>query len=864
MNDHNIDRRGFMRLGVGAAGLLGGVGADIAAGAPNSGVAMRTDHEQRPYNGAYEGARLEHLAFPMGGFGTGMICLEGGGALSHVSLRHRPDMIREPGIFAAISIKSPTRIARVLEGPVPNRKRSVDLSRNAITEVGSWWGLPRFRNASFLARFPFGEVSLSDEALPLAVQLTGWSPFQPGDVDNASLPVAGLEYKFTNHGTETVEAVFSFNAMNFMAKPDFNKEQVESGDKVKAMPGGFQLIGEGGRQQPWDAGGFAAWVDDPATQVNAAWFRGGWYDAATIAWRDVQNGACFNRPEVTEGPPAPGASLFVPLTIAPGSSKTVVVRLAWFVASSNLNRAGGLIQWPPWEAPAQTDPSLCYKPWYAARFADLDAVSHYWREHYPTLRADSARFSQAFYSSTLPPEVLEAVGANLTILKSTTVMRQADGRFWAWEGSLDEFGSCEGSCTHVWNYAQALAHLFPGLERTMRETEFGPNQREDGHQDFRAAQPIRPTPHNFYAAADGQLGGIMKVYRDWRISGDTFWLRGLWPKIRASLDYCIRTWDPRNRGWLEEPHHNTYDIEFWGPDALCTGIYLGALRASLLMGHALHDDVTHYAELLKKGVARVETELFNGEYFFQRVQWHDLLAHFPDDSKGFVQNYTPEALALANQEGPRYQYGDGCLSDGVLGAWLAAVCGVGPVMDAAKVKSHLQSVYRHNFRRDLVGHANPQRAVFAFGEEGGLLLCTWPGGEKLSLPFIYSNEVWTGIEYQVASHLMLMGMVEEGLTIVRTCRDRYDGRSRNPFDEVEAGHWYARAMASYGLLQGLSGARYDAVERIIYLRPTVKGDFRSFLSTASGYGVVGLRNGLPFVDVVQGKIPYTRIEYVAA
>jgi len=45
-----------------------------------------------------------------------------------------------------------------------------------------------------------------------------------------------------------------------------------------------------------------------------------------------------------------------------------------------------------------------------------------------------------------------------------------------------------------------------------------------------------------------------------------------------------------------------------------------------------------------------------------------------------------------------------------------------------------------------------------------------------------------GIEYQVASHLMLMGLVDEGLKIVRTCRDRYDGRSRNPFDEVEAGH----------------------------------------------------------------------------
>ena len=873
MTDNPLGRRDFIRLGVTAAGVMG-VGPATAAAVATQSPPCQTsgsqqdnqtrEHASRLYNGAYDGARLEHIAFPMGGFGAGMICLEGAGALSRVSLRHRPDMIREPGVFAAIAVKAPKPIARVLEGPVPRRKRSVDLSRNAITEVSSWWGLPRFRNASFTARFPFAEVALTDDDVPLAVTLTGWSPFEPGDPDNASLPVAGLEYQFSNRGTETVEAVFSFNAMNFMAEPDFSKEQDSSGDKVNAMPGGFQLVGAGSAQHPWDAGSFAAWVDNPAVQVNAAWFRGGWYDAATIAWSDVQSGACFTRPPVTDGPPAPGASLFVPFRIAPGESKTIAVRLAWFVKGSNLNRPGGVILWPPWEAPVFTDETLCYRPWYAGRFADIDAVCDYWRSSYQVLRQNTARFSDAFYSSTLPPEVLEAVGANLTILKSTTVLRQADGRFWAWEGSLDEFGSCEGSCTHVWNYAQALSHLFPTLERSMRETEFGPDQRDDGHQDFRAALPIRPTPHNFYAAADGQLGGIMKVYRDWRISGDTAWLRRLWPKVRASLDYCIRTWDPGSKGWLEEPHHNTYDIEFWGPDALCTGIYLGALQAAVLIGNALGDDVTRYADLMKKGIARMETELFNGEYFFQKVAWQQLQAHFPDDSKGFVQKYTPEALALANKEGPRYQYGDGCLSDGVLGAWLALVCGVGPVLEPTKVKSHLQAVYRHNFRRDLSDHANPQRAVFAFGNEGGLLLCTWPGGQKLSLPFIYSNEVWTGIEYQVASHLMLTGLVDEGLTIVRTCRDRYDGRSRNPFDEVEAGHWYARAMASYGLLQGLSGARYDAVDKVLHLQPAIKGDFRGFLSTATGYGMVGVRNGAPFVEVVSGHIPYTKIDYVPA
>jgi uncharacterized protein (DUF608 family) len=353
------------------------------------------------------------------------------------------------------------------------------------------------------------------------------------------------------------------------------------------------------------------------------------------------------------------------------------------------------------------------------------------------------------------------------------------------------------------------------------------------------------------------------VHRDWRISGNTPWLRGLWPKVKASLDYCIQEWDPERKGWLEEPHHNTYDIEFWGPDGMCTSFYVAALRAAELMGQALGEDVADYAALRERGVRRMEEELFDGEYFIQKIQWKNLRAKDPTEMQSMVGAYSPEARALLEKEGPKYQYGTGCLSDGVLGAWLAEVCGVGPVLDPKKVTSHVQAVHRHNLKPDLSAHANPQRPSYACGNEGGLLLCTWPKGGELSLPFVYSNEVWTGIEYQVAAHLMLSGKVAEGLDIVRACRDRYDGRVRNPFNEYECGHWYARAMSSYALLQGLSGARYDAVDKVLYLRPSISGDFRCFLSTASGYGTVGVKNGQPFLEVKSGTIEVEKIQTAA-
>jgi uncharacterized protein (DUF608 family) len=848
-----IRRRKFLETSVAAVGAVGAAGTSVDATADTSQTprpSPATGAGPRAYNGLYAGEHLSRVAFPLGGMGAGMICLGGTGALSHVSLRHKPEVFNEPCVFAAVHVKGTPPVARVLEGPVPSWKLfGLPDSGNGLG--GSTFGLPRFRSATFAARFPFGTVSLEDARVPLKVVLTGWSPFEPGDADSASLPVAALEYAFLNPTDRTLEAIFSFNARNFM--PASKGKQA-----VRATKGGFVLWGTGMPEDAWDEASFCARVSDPGVRVNAAWFRGDWFDPLTLAWQDVDSGACYDRPPIADGRPAPGATLFVPFTLAPGARKTVTLRLAWYVGTSRL-RAGDDPQQP---RPAGDTSSLpAYQPWYAGRFAGIEELAGFWDVEYDGLRERTSRFSTSFYDTSLPPEVVEAVAANLTILKSPTVLRQADGRLWAWEGCNDNSGCCHGSCTHVWNYAQALAHLFPALERGLRETEFNVSQDARGHQTFRSALPIRPTTHDFHAAADGQLGGILKVYREWRISGDLAWLRGLWPRVRTSLDYGIETWDPQHRGVVEEPHHNTYDIEFWGPDGMCSSFYLAALRSAVLMGEALGAPVPLYAELLEKGCKLVESELWNGEYFIQRIEWKTLRAKNPLETKSYGGAYSPEAVALLEKEGPKYQYGSGCLADGVLGAWLAAVCGVGEVLDRDKVASHVRSVHRYNLRHDLSEHTNPQRPTYACGAEGGLLICTWPRGGALTLPFVYSNEVWTGIEYQVASHLMLMGMVDEGLEVVRTCRDRYDGRVRNPFDEYECGHWYARAMSSYALLQGLSGARYDAVDRVLHLTPAVRGDFRAFLSTATGYGTVGVRGGQPFIDVRSGRIEVSRIAY---
>lgn len=797
----------------------------------------------RSYNGLYSGPYLNRVAFPIGGIGAGMFCLEGTGAISHVSVRNRFQFFNEPCSFAAICVKGETNVARILEGPVPGWK-IFGAARTGNGAAGSSYGLPRFEEASFLMRFPFGQVNLEDDAIPLDVTLTAWSPFVPGDADNSSLPVGALEYSFKNSTNSIVEAVFSFNTKNFMAADRENHT-------VLPIRNGFVLFQNGTEGIPDAEGALAVFVEDDRAVVDHCWFKGGWWDALTLAWKNIEEARLFENPPV-EGT-APGASLFVPLTVGPGEEKAVRVKFAWYVPVTDIRYGSD-----PEVIPESEEEACCsspyYVPWYASKFKDIYEIVDYWRFKYDILREQSGLFRDTFYDTTLPEEVIEAVAANLTILKSPTVLRQTDGRLWCFEGCSDDRGCCHGSCTHVWNYAQAIPHLFPDLERSLRQTEFNESQDERGHQTFRSSLPIRPVTHDFHAAADGQLGGIMKVYREWRISGDKEWLKAFWPKVRMSLDYCIETWDPRGTGVLEEPHHNTYDIEYWGPDGHCSSFYLGALLAAIEMGAAMDDEVTVYRELLRKGTEFLENELFNGEYFYQKIQTEGLNAEFkPLDYSSNGSGYE-EVINLLNEEGPKYQYGTGCLSDGVLGFWIAQVCGLGEIIEAEKVQSHLKAVHTHNLKQNLSAHANPQRPSFAAGKDGGLLLCSWPRGGKLSIPFVYSDEVWTGIEYQVASHLMLEGMIEEGLEIVRICRDRYDGTVRNPFNEYECGHWYARALSSYGLLQGLTGVRYDAVEKTLYIDSRVGDNFKSFLSTASGFGSVGLKNGEPFVDMKTGSL----------
>ena len=185
----------------------------------------------------------------------------------------------------------------------------------------------------------------------------------------------------------------------------------------------------------------------------------------------------------------------------------------------------------------------------------------------------------------------------------------------------------------------------------------------------------------------------------------------------------------------------------------------------------------------------------------------------------------------------KYQYGTGCLSDQLLGQQLSHVAGLGYILPEEHVKKSVQSIFKYNFFNDLSNHYSVQR-TYALNDERGLVLCSWPMGGRPRLPFVYSDEVWTGIEYQVAAHLIYEGFIDEGLTIVKAVRERHDGIRRNPWNEVECGNHYARSMASWSLLPALSGYKFDLVNNIIEFNPVINQEsFSCFFSCGKAWGV---------------------------
>jgi uncharacterized protein (DUF608 family) len=455
---------------------------------------------------------------------------------------------------------------------------------------------------------------------------------------------------------------------------------------------------------------------------------------------------------------------------------------------------------------------------YATQWTDARAVMRQAVENQERLRQRTELFRQTFYNGTLPCWLLDCLTANAAIMRHAgVVFRIANGDIYGWEGSN---GCCDPTCTHVWGYEQSLARLFPDLERKMRQIDFLHQQDADGGINNRTFVPARSYPTEEHPFADGHASCILKAYREaLNSSGDSFF-RDYWPHVKRAVEYLIardaKTSNGQPIGILQDDQWNTYDEALHGVTTFISGYYLAALRAGEEWARRMDDlpTATRFHEIFERGQKKLMELCWNGEYFQQ---------HLPD---------------YAAREG---EVGPGCMADQLIGQWWAHQLGLGYILPKDMVVSALRSIFKYNWKSDLTGWHHSPRAFAGAGDKG-LIICTWPKGGRPANVMLYSDEVWTGIEYQVAAHMIYEGLLAEGLSIARGARDRYDGLprqpiGRNPWCEIECGGHYARAMSSWSLLLALSGWQYDGAHHAVRFAPCCKpDDFKCFFSASEGWG----------------------------
>lgn len=816
-------------------------------------------NESWPVLKTYEGKYLDEVAMPLGGIGTGTVSIGGKGDLRDWEIMNRGALgylpafkLVEPtianGPFFALYYKEQNKAAeiKVLEGPVAVKDYYGDWGSEAINS-----GFPRFEETTFAAAYPLAQVNFKHKDVPVSIRLESFNPLIVGDADKSGIPVAVLRYVITNNTNESIETSIVGMIPNYIGvdgwsgAPNGNYNDYRESKGVK----GLYMYSKGVDKEDVNWGTMAlTTTSNEEVSYRTSWAKLGWNWTFREFYDDfIAEGKLTDYPEEEKTEKSdkaidfigdelgdkkgkiktPPATLAVKQTLQPGETKEVTFMLtwhfpnrrAWDTGTGYSGNFGG--------------PEIVGN-YYTTLYKDAWDVAEQTANDLESLESKTVDFVSTLVKSDIPEILKEAGLFNLNNLRSQTVFRTMDGLPFGFEGTGSikgtKLGAARssgwgfGTCTHVWNYESTIPFLFGDLSTKFREVEFLYAVNDNGGQSHRVGLPLTERGKDFKNwAADGQMGTIIKVYRDWQLSGDDAKLKEMWPNIKKAMAFAwTGIWDMNKDGVMEGEQHNTMDINYVGPNPQMAAWYLGALKASEKMASYLKDKAfeRECKDLYTKGRTWVDSNLFNGEYYEQQI---------------------PEGASKTAQ------LGKGCLVDQLAGQYLAHTTGLGYILDKDHVQTTLKSIMKYNYIDNFNEHFNTFRS-FALGDEHGLIMASYPHGDLLEKPFPYYTEVMTGFEYSTAAHMIYEGQTQAGLQIFKDVRNRYDGFKRNPFNEGEYGHRYARAMAAWAGILAYTGFEFSAVENSMAFNSR-EGNY--FWSNGYQYGTIEIVN--------QGKAKLVKI-----
>ena len=792
----------------------------------------------------YVGQYTKEISFPLGGIGTGSIGIGGDGRLIDWEIFNKPakGSINGYSHFAIRAIQKDKITAAVLNGDIQKeftgQYKKIKFSGYGFGPSGQkMCGFPHFKNVEFDGEFPMATLDFKDEKFPANVNMTAFNPFIPRDAKNSSLPAAFFEIEVENTSNENIKYQLALSVANPYEK-SINKADTKNGYKT------LTLFNSGVGEEAIEYGDLTLATDCDTTYTQTYWYRGGRQDSIVSFWNDFSTEKNIkDRIYDFDGSRDMG-TLIAEIMLYPNEKKKVKFILAWNVPN-NYN------YWSEYKNDDGTHKT--WKNYYATIFENSAKTAVYALQNWDDLYNRTLKFTKALHETTLPKEIIDAASSNLSVLKSPTVLRLEDGSFYGWEGVHELEGSCEGTCQHVWNYAYALCFLFPELERLIRDMEFKYSTDENGRMGFRIMLPPGRKMTDFRACVDGQMGAVIKCYREWKISGDNKWLEANWENIKKVLEYAWSAhnedcWDLDKDGVLEGRQHHTLDMELFGPSSWLEGMYLAALKAASEMAEFLGDTkkAQEYREIFDKGYQWTKENLFNGKYFIQKIDITD--KRITDKFNASETYWNDETKQI------KYQICEGSSIDQVLAQWHADIIGLGDIFDKKQLNLALSEMMKNNFKPTMRYFVNPWR-IFSINDEAGTIICDYPDGtKKPKIPILYCEETMTGFEYSFAGLLCSQGKIDDGLKVVKAIRDRFDGKKRNPWNEFECGSNYARSMASFALIPILSGFEFDMPHHHIGFNPYIINNFKCIWSLADAWGNFEINNNTVKINIYEGEI----------
>lgn len=771
---------------------------------------------ERGESEVYEGEDLKYIGMPVGGICTGQVYLGGDGQLWHWDIFKDYGGAEEhadptgPHYMSPLQPKSPIKQGFAIK----HNDKVLPLNKQG------------FSNVSFHGTYPIGHVTYNDDTLPFKVKLRAFSPFIPLDAKNSGLPLTVLEYTVVNESEDELEVSLLGWLENkvapYLGGPlDGERKNTISTIQNKAILTTETLVSNGAA----GSGSMSVCVLDNGEKNTASAVVDD-IDAVTFA-KSFEQGI---EAKLTKGREELLGGVKSTVTIKPKSSHTFVAVIAWYYPEYT----GGDVFFAKlgeesfYSTMDMIDGLTDKKRFYASFLNSSEEVVDYFVEHQSYLSNTTKEWVDTWYGANLPPWILNRTFLNISTLATGTCHRFDDGRVWAWEG----VDSCPGTCQHVWQYAQSVAHIFPELERALRESvDYGIAYYEDGSLDYRAeasqfGPPAEAPPSLAKFAADGQLGTIIRVYREHRKSTSEDFLMRIWPKVKHSMQFMMQ-FDRDKKGIIQGPQYNTLDVTWHGKIPWISSLYLAALAASKEMAKEMGDEAFSNLcdELLKQGQVSFVNELYNGEYFVHRAD--------------------PERKESMNLMEASY-------IDQVLGQSFAFQVGLDRILPEPETCSALKAIWKYNYTQNVGLYRENFKGIlggrwYAEASEGGTIMCTWPKEDCVENDPIalakditsdgYLNECMAGFEYQVASHMIAEGMVTEGLSLTKSIHDRYHPSKRNPWNEVECGDHYSRSMASFGVFISLCGFEYHGPKGVLAFSPKIQiENFKSAFLGAQGWG----------------------------